>query len=410
MSKRRFFTAAILCILTAGIAAACTPENPQDNAPPPIIDSPSQSDASNWVEASAPITLDNVPRIAALGQLDQPDEITTIFTYALSPDATVLVGLNNAETLAWDLIDGSLMFTTSRADASRAYFSSDKTAVFILSSDGTLRALSSDTGGEMFNFAVHPTYNETTAFDPEMDRLAVGGMDGTVKIWDLFGRESLVTIDVGDTAITALAFSLDGTRVAAANETGDVSVWEWETLTEIDRVRNVLINVDGSTTPLVPLQLRFHPTGEHLAIATDRDTRLWHIGMENAVVRISVTEGLSPVLLFSPDGSFVVSGTTDAGLALWDGETGAPVIRLFDTTGRRISADFSPDGRMLVTSIFDGSVTLWNLSDVREQSIGTSRIPINSRSIFDVEWTDDGRLILIFDGNGAVYAWGIPPS
>jgi hypothetical protein len=66
----------------------------------------------------------------------------------------------------------------------------------------------------------------SVAFSPDAKRLAVGGQDGRITIWELATGDPVITFDRHDGFVTGLVWSRDGTRLASSATDGTVLVWE----------------------------------------------------------------------------------------------------------------------------------------------------------------------------------------
>ena len=373
--------------------AACQPSapSPDGGRSAPTLPAPT------WVEAQTPISLDNVSAIRYLGRLESPDTISTIFDFSLSPDATVLAGINFEQLIAWDLITGEALFATSRSDMTRIFYSPDKTEIYGVDNRGSVGIFDGDRGVETNGFEAHAAYNGALAYDDSRGWLAFGGDEGSVKVWDTLERQSLATIEAHSRQISAFAFSADGSRLATAGLDGAVRVWDWQ-----NRALMAELALGERVAPL----LAFSPDGATLAIGTDANAMLWRIGSDVEPARLDVGRGGAIHLLrYSPDGQFLTAGSQSAGITVWDGE-GTLVARLPDSAGDHIAAAFSPDSAMLVTSALDKGALLWNLS---EGSGNLQQAPLDAgtRAIYSVGWTSDGRALLLFDATGPIYVWGI---
>ena len=111
--------------------------------------------------------------------------------------------------------------------------------------------------------------------------------------------------------ITAIAFAADGQTFAAADEQGDVFVWELASL-------NTLLNLPD----------------------------------ENGAVNDMV---------YSPDGRLLVAATEEVAVLVYDLESETVIAELFTDAGDPTALAFTPDGRLLAGAD-DGSVYIWDLS------------------------------------------------
>jgi WD40 repeat protein len=347
------------------------------------------------------ISLDNVENIEYLGRLDATGTPSTVFAYAVSPDSTRLAGLNNEQLLAWDLVSGELLFSTARGEAVQIFYAPDKTEIYTLDTEGTVSVYDAENGIFQNSFSGQANYNGVAAFH-EDGWLALGSLSGEVKVWDTYERQSLATFRAQQLQVTALAFSPDGQLLASGGDDTTVSIWNW-------RDRQSVVSVDN--TDPTPRRMSFSADGTQLAVGTNARIRLWTVA-DGALAHTLETGrgGVSEVLLYSPDGAYLVNGGGPPQLTLWDPRTGELLTQLPGIGGDRTSAAFTPDSKLLVTTVLGGPVTLWDMTQITSTTLNQHNLAVGTNQILVVHWTADSRLLLMFDALGPVYVWGIGPS
>ena len=66
-------------------------------------------------------------------------------------------------------------------------------------------------------------------------------------------------------------------------------------------------------------------------------------------------------IAYSPDGRYIISGSSDRTIRMWDAETGSPVsMPLEGHTDALSSVAFSPDGRHILSGSEDGTIRVWD--------------------------------------------------
>ncbi|MCL4248495.1 MAG: hypothetical protein KJ065_10155 [Anaerolineae bacterium] len=386
-----------ILLFVSFVFVACGPTTQQDTGP---RGNPTTATPQPWLVSAVPITLDSVADIQAMGRLDQPDVASTIMDAALSPDNTRLGVLTNTQLVVWDLLTGETVFFTGRGDATQLFYSPDKAELYGLTPGGTGLIFDAETGALDNSYRGHDAYSGVAAFDREAGWLALGGLDGVVKVWDPLERTSLATISAHEEAIVALALSPDGDYLASATSR-QVRLWDWRVRSQIQQWNT------GSDIA----RLAFSPDGELVAAGTRSGASLWNVADGEQVYDFRLApNGASRVLAFSPDGHFFIGGSDSAGLHLWSLTDGALVSSLPELEGSRLAARFSPDSTLLITASFGGAASIWNLTNITGDTLSRAPLPLPSTEIIDVFWTDDGRLLLFIDARGPIYAVGIPET
>lgn len=391
----------LFTLLLVGGLAACGPSDlpptgREEQAATPTAQPPT------WTEPAQPVTLDNAAQIQPLGRLDAPGTPSTVFDYAFSPDGTRLAGLNNELLLAWNLVTGELIFSTGRKQATKIFYSPDKTEIYTLNTSGVVEVYDAERGTLRNDFRASNTYDTVAAFDDNAGILALGSRLGEIKVWDALDRTAIVALQSSDRRTSALAFSPDGTLLAVASEDGFVRVWDWREKKEI-----AAFDHQGA----VVHRLAFSPDQALLATGTGGYIALWSLADQE--LRYALESGIqdpTDVLIFSPDGRYLVSGGAAPELTIWEAASGARIAGLPEVGGNRTSATFSPDGKLLLTSVMDGPVSLWNLSRLEEQQLNRADLSVGSGRILYNDWTADGFLLAFVDATGPIYLWGSPPG
>ncbi|MFF4963187.1 hypothetical protein ACFY2Z_40655 [Streptomyces sp. NPDC001222] len=295
---------------------------------------------------------------------------------ALSPDGrTLAIGSDNKTVRLWDTSD-------PRHPAGRGLMSvpGNMNGNFLaFSSDGDVLAM----GGDHISlWDVHNTARprllrrslpgDLAVFSPRRSLLATNDTgDGTVWLWDT-SRPSrprkLRVLSGPDEAGEVLAFSPDARFMATVGQgQGEVRLWAIGNPTHPVAAEDPITTSDG--TP--PGPVAYSPDGRLLAVAGSSGIQLWNISDPHAPLSLGQPLGRRPsagmAVEFSPDGRNLLV-TDDQTLRVWH----LPPTVLV-ACGSLSPAGFSPDGRTMATTCDgDASVQLWDTSDPDKPELATT--------------------------------------
>jgi RNA polymerase sigma factor (sigma-70 family) len=230
------------------------------------------------------------------------------------------------------------------------------------------------------------------AFVPQGGKLASGGLDGLVLVWDLGTGTRAVTFKGHKRPVFAVAVAADGKTIASAGAGGIIRVWRSDSGEEVRRPR-------GHDKAVAALA--FTPDGTLLASGGyDGTIRLWDVATGEEAQRLTGHEGRVTGLAFCGDGKRLLSGgTASAELRVgrtrtWTGA--ADRMRLWDVTARKELRTFGLRGSTVALSA-DGKIALGCglQPDVRTKGGGPavdgfdqiSRVnPDNGGTVFTARW------------------------
>ncbi len=301
----------------------------------------------------------------------------------------------SADTTTSDLLSHQLL-----QDAWRSPDASSDLARLVHVGFGGVTLWDTSRGIPLWTRVISRRLLHAAAFSPDDERLAVGGIDGAVRILSASDGRVLSESMPFPSPITSALWLPDGQRIIAGLADGSVH------LVSAGSPADQAETLCRHGTPVNALALS--PDGAFLIIG---DTGGWLRGY--ALPRGTAQPSLScdlgrgvTALAFAPNSLWIVAATQDGAVHLLAADDRSARTTL-SPGGRPVaSVMVSPDGQRIAAGLADGTIKLWN-TDSGEELLAMSA-PTTSAVTY-VGFSPDGRTLLASSSGAAVMKFETGP-
>jgi WD40 repeat protein/serine/threonine protein kinase len=233
------------------------------------------------------------------------------------------------------------------------------------------------------------------AVDAKGAHAITGGLDSTVRVWDLAAHRSSSVLSGHDGAVMGVAFVGQGSRAISCGRDRTVRVWDLA-------AGRLLRTLEGHGEPVAAVDVS--PDGALSATASwDGTVRLWDL-RAGTTTRVLEGHGANVVsVCISRDGRAVASGGWDGAVRIWDAATGDPLSILQGHDGNVTAAALHPMGRQAASGGEDQTVRLWDLRTGRALRV----LEGHAGEITGLAFTIDGRFLLSSSRDATVRVWDV---
>ena len=278
-----------------------------------------------------------------------------VIALGFSRDGTSISGQIEGNGIKrWDSRTGEVKkrFSDQESDNAIGEVSEDGTKAAGMREDGTLYVRDLITGEQRTLTAPGPAPSAFT-LSANGESLAIAYSHRLILLSTITGK-TVRSIDSPLTKADRIAFSVDGSMVAATDENGAIRTWELESGQGLPAIASA-----ARTTAL-----RFAPGNRILATASeDGSVNLWDLRSGALSSRLQKHSGAVNAIAFSSDGTLMATGGDDRTVIIWEMAKGKARRTLKGHDLTVTSLAFSPDGSILASGSGNASVVLWNVSN-----------------------------------------------
>lgn len=259
--------------------------------------------------------------------------------------------------------------------------------------DKTVRVWDLSTSKELYRFEGHQDNVTCVAFSPSGNRLISGSSDKTLKLWDLDSGRLVKTYSGHTNIVTTVAFSSTGRLIASGSYDGSIRVW--------DLASGRVVKELGEHKLGTVRSLAFFPgEGKVVSGGSDNLVSVWDIKSGSALKKLKGHKGDILSVAVSSDGSRVLSASRDLTARLWTTSTGAEEKKFVGHGNWVLKVAFA-GGDHAISSSLDKTFRLWDLNSGSEVSAST----IGPFGMWGVDMSKDGTRALTGSNNFSIRLW-----
>ncbi|HEY4036110.1 MAG TPA: protein kinase, partial [Ktedonobacteraceae bacterium] len=246
------------------------------------------------------------------------------------------------------------------------------------------------------------------AWSPGGRRLASASGDKIARVWDVSSGQCILSFNGHSRAVNAVAWSPDGRRLASASEDHTVQVWDAAS-------GNLFLSFNGHSDAVNAVA--WSPDGHRLASASGssiswnsmgKSVQVWDAASGKTLLSFNGHPRAVNAVAWSPDGHRLASTSNYHTVQVWDAASGKALLSFNGHSDDVNAVAWSPDGRCLASA--SGS-SGWNSMDksvqVWDAASGKALLSFNghSRAVNAVAWSPDGHRLASTSDDDTVQVW-----
>jgi eukaryotic-like serine/threonine-protein kinase len=194
--------------------------------------------------------------------------------------------------------------------------------------------------------------------------------------------------------VKAVAWSLDGTRIASGSADKTVQVWDAATGDHV-------VTCSGHSAEVKAVAWSPHDGQRIVSGSLDTTVRVWNAITGSIILTYRGHSQEVRSVAWSPDGTRIASASEDKTVQVWNAITGSTILTYRGHSDKVITVAWSPDGTRIASASFDGTVQVWN------STTGGNPLSYHGHhgSVRAVAWSPDGQHLASGGADTTVQVW-----
>lgn len=279
--------------------------------------------------------------------------------------------------------------------------------------DSFANSASSHLGVSCCQYGLHTDGVITVDWAPDGTRIASGGLDGTVQVWDAAsgqhiriyrGHSRKYDFVLPIPAVYTARWSPDSKRIASAGNSASIQVWNptnGQKIVTYEGHSRILPSIfhavwssDGQRIASTNMSLSFFEEAMHIWNTND-GRLLSKINLRDTLIKSSSPGGVA----WSPDGTRI-AGAWSRTAQIFHADTGRRILTYDEHASWISTVNWSPDGKYLVSAEAQ-TIRVWDAFTGRTLSVYVA----HERTIRNFAWSPDGRYIASASEDNTVHIW-----
>jgi WD40 repeat protein len=194
------------------------------------------------------------------------------------------------------------------------------------------------------------------AVSPDGKRIASGGCDRTVRVWEYPSGKLEQAIENHADWVLGVVFAADGKHLLTCSRDKTAKVWDLA-------AKESVLTFPDHQNPVFGVGVKADSKAG-FSVGTDKQLRMWNVTGEGKQIKVLGNHADDILKLVQhPKEPVMVTTSADKTVKVWNPETGANTKTLTGLNDYVFAAAISPDAKQVAAGGYDGEVKVWMIAD-----------------------------------------------